>query len=221
MRRLKNIFQKKSLTYIFGEILLIFVGITLAIWFNNWNTSSTARENMDLALERLQGEVENNLDQIGDGLANYEFLSGAYVAFGKIYTEDSNTAVATPEHFNRLMDSFPRYFRLRDSVILDDGKVKYLGNTYINLDLPNLTEIAWDTSKSIGITNEFSYECLYSLESTYILQRRVENEINKASDALQNQDIEALMEILEFLKQLGDLLEGQYAELLDQLEDCK
>ena len=31
--------RRLNLKYIFGEILLLFIGINLAIWFNNWNTS--------------------------------------------------------------------------------------------------------------------------------------------------------------------------------------
>ena len=31
--------------------------------------------------------------------------------------------------------------------------------THIEMEIPTLTEIAWETTRTISITNEFDYEC--------------------------------------------------------------
>jgi len=41
-----------NLKYIFGEILLLFMGINLAIWFNNWNASKKINEGKKIAISK-------------------------------------------------------------------------------------------------------------------------------------------------------------------------
>ena len=50
--------------YFVGEILLIFFGISLAIWFNNWNTSNTINENKRIAIDKIEEEIQNNLSEL-------------------------------------------------------------------------------------------------------------------------------------------------------------
>jgi len=54
----------------------------------------------------------------------------------------------------------------------------------------------------------------------YNIQRLVQNEINKAAEALQNQEIDRLIRILAFLSQLDEQLESDYNSMLGQISDC-
>ena len=72
----------------------------------------------------------------------------------------------------------------------------------------------------MGIANEFGYECLYELENMYNIQRLVQNEINKAAEALQNQEIDRLIRILGFVNQLDEQLESDYNSVLEHITDC-
>ena len=76
------------------------------------------------------------------------------------------------------------FFQIKDSVRINDSVYRYLGDTKINIELAELSEIAWETSRHMGIANEFGYECLYELENMYNIQRLVQNEINKAAEAI-------------------------------------
>ena len=76
-----------------------------------------------------------------------------------------------------------------------------------------MTEIAWKTTTTLNVSNQFNYECLYELESMYNLQRRVQIEINKSANALQKRELEDLMHILEFLEQLGSQLQNDYESI--------
>jgi hypothetical protein len=90
----------------------------------------------------------------------------------------------------------------------------------VELELVELSDIAWETTKSLDILNEFGYECLYELESMYSLQSRVQKEIDKSSDALQNNDLDALLIILSFIDQLEIQLEKKYKKTLSLIDNC-
>ena len=90
----------------------------------------------------------------------------------------------------------------------------------ISLEIPTLTEIAWQTTTTLNVTNEFNYDCLYELESMYNLQRRVQIEINKSADALQKGNLEELVVILEFLNQLGNQLQTDYNSVKKSIPNC-
>ena len=112
------------------------------------------------------------------------------------------------------------FFQIKDSVRINDSVYRYLGDTKINIELTELSEIAWETSRHMGIANEFGYECLYELENMYNIQRLVQNEMNKAAEALQNEEIERLNRILGTLNQLDEQLEDAYNLMLKNIADC-
>lgn len=58
MRR--KIFKSKPVLnwrYVLGEILLIFIGINQAIWFNNWNTNRQNIKAKKVAIEKIKEEI--------------------------------------------------------------------------------------------------------------------------------------------------------------------
>lgn len=54
----------------------------------------------------------------------------------------------------------------------------------------------------------------------YDLQRRVQNEINKAANALQKRELDELMNILGFISQLDLQLKVKYELALEGMDDC-
>ncbi len=206
--------------YVFGELLLLFVGITLAIWFNNWNSQKQIEDEKKIALEKIKGEIRNNLDEMLVAQEKNEMIRSAFTSFQKIYQETSTRAITTPEHMDSLQRAFPNYFRITDSTEVEPGKFEYSGDTFIVLEIPELTEIAWETTRSINVTNEFSFDCLFEFESVYNLQRRVLNEVNKASDALQKKDLTELMNVLSFMEQFNPPLIENYQNMLEDIDKC-
>ena len=55
---------KKYALYAFGEIFLIFLGINLAIWFNNWNESSKLKLEELKVLKELKSGLTDDLDEL-------------------------------------------------------------------------------------------------------------------------------------------------------------
>ncbi len=205
--------------YVLGEILLIFIGINLAIWFNNWNASKKAIADKKVAITKITEEINNNNSELNLAQElNHQILL-AYSEY-KNKLDGNASLLATPAEVKELYTKYPGFYRISDSIPLENGVFRYNGSTQILLEIPTLTEIAWDTTKTLSILNEFDYECLYDLESMYSLQRLVQKEINKASDALQKRELKELMNILGFLDQLNSQLSENYKTVLENIDNC-
>jgi len=207
--------------YVIGETALIFMGISLAIWFNNWNTSNRSNKDKDIAIVKITEEITNNLVEIQIAQDSNQQTAEAFAEFKKLFDGNSPNVIATPSELNGLQKKYPAFFVSIDSTLLEPGTYRYSGETRIQLEIPPLTQIAWETSRTMAITNEFSYECLYELESLYNLQRRVQNEIDKASDALQKRALTDLMNILRVTDQLNRQLIDDYNEMLNKIKFCR
>ena len=212
--------RKLNLKYIFGEILLLFIGINLAIWFNNWNASKKINEEKKVAISKIAEEIKNNKIEIDSVLINSHRIINAYQDFKNVYAGNTAAINANPTQLKFLNNKYPDYFRVKDSIAMDNGIFHYRGVTRINLEIPTLTEIAWKTTTTLNVTSEFNYECLYELESLYNLQRRVQIEINKSADAMQQGKLDELMVILEFINQLGSQLQNKYESIKENISNC-
>nr|WP_298997447.1 hypothetical protein [uncultured Allomuricauda sp.] len=206
--------------YIVGEILLIFVGINLAIWFNDWNSSKTIQKDKEIALTKIKEEVENNLQQLLDSREQNQKIPLFYTELDSLKNEDEDL-VLDPEVMRGFVGKYAHFFIAIDSVPTVDGKYKYEGDTFINLDITDLSSIAWDISKSTGIFHEFGFDCLYRMQGMYNTQELVQNELRKATEALSNKSIDDLVRILGFMGQLEEQLEEQYLDMIENIDNCK
>jgi hypothetical protein len=212
--------RKLNLKYIVGEILLLFIGINLAIWFNDWNSSKKINEDKKIAISKIVEEIDNNRLEIDSVVIKNRQILNAHRDYKKFYDGNTSLLIMSPNQFRLLKDKHPDFFRPKDSIAIDNGLFRYRGTTHIKLEITTLTEIAWKTTTTFNVSNEFDYECLYELESMYNLQRRVQNEINKSANALQKRELEDLMHVLEFLEQLGIQLQESYKTMLKNINNC-
>ena len=67
-----NILKKISWQYAIGEVLLIFIGITAAISFNNWNEAQKARKIEIKTLEEIRSAISHDLEDIEENIIGYE-----------------------------------------------------------------------------------------------------------------------------------------------------
>jgi hypothetical protein len=63
----------KYLLYAIGEILLVMIGILLALQVNNWNENRKARIKETNLLEQLKENMQFNVIQIDEAVAEFEF----------------------------------------------------------------------------------------------------------------------------------------------------
>ena len=203
--------------YIVGEVLLIFLGITLAIWFNNWNTASRINTEKESAMVRIKEEVQNNLDQLVEAQRKNQAVRWALQDLFR----DNGTLTLFPSGMKELQKKHPGFAQIRDSTAAEDGKYRYAINAQINLEFPELTQIAWETTQTIGVAKEFDYNCLYEIERAYNLQRSFLQEMDKAAEAMQRQEINQLIAILGFSSDFGIALEKYYQNVLNIIDDCR
>ncbi len=220
MRLLKSK-GKFNWKYVLGEILLIFIGINLAIWFNNWNSSLKSAADKELAITKIKEEIESNLGELIYTDSINQTIVKAFDAYQEVYHDNSSQVIATPSQFHHLNSEYPNFFKASDSLALDSGLYLYNGTTYVMIELAEITDIAWETTQSISITHEFNYDCLFALESMYNLQHRVHKELDKAAEALQQRELKKLMSILNTLKQLDEQLIEDYRQVLDNIGECE
>lgn len=207
--------------YILGEILLIFIGISLAVWFNNWNNSNEIKKKKAIAIEKIEGEIQSNLKELIDSREKNKRIPQFMGEYKKLAFGENDAIIMTAEEMKLFQDKYSNFFKVKDSTKSTQNNYAYTGNTFINLEIASLSKIAWDTSKTTGIFGDFGFDCLYELESTYNLQKLVENEFQNAMEALQHDSIDKLLTVLEFLDQLEAQLEERYNKVLSEMESCK
>ena len=128
--------------YIIGEILLIFIGINLAIWFNNWNESKKVVRGKRIAIERVTEEIQNNSKELEIALNVYSQLFNADADYSNFYNGSRSQILARPEEAIALRNKHPNFFLISDSTHHENGIYQYNGKTMIELELPSLTKIA-------------------------------------------------------------------------------
>ena len=82
--------------YVLGEILLIFIGINLAIWFNNWNASKKAIADKKVAITKITEEVMNNNNQLDIAQEQNHQILLAYSEYKNKFDGNTSLLLATP-----------------------------------------------------------------------------------------------------------------------------
>lgn len=207
--------------YAIGEIILVVIGILIALSINTWYANKKTNYDKDLVISKIKEEVKNNSLELEKTNAKNQLISKAFDEYKVFYKGTSSVVIIAPDELAKLRKKYPGFYTVKDSIQLDSGKYQYSGGSTIELDIPELTSIAWKTTQTINIVNEFDYDCLYDLETMYNLQERVEREINKAAEALQKSDIKALFAVLNVLNQLDSQLLENYNKVLDGIDNCR
>ncbi len=215
-------FKSKTINwkYIVGEILLLFVGINLAIWFNDWNNSKVVQRDKEIALDKIEGEIRANLEELVENSAQNQKIPAFYAEIERLENENDGLLTSSDE-IQKLIKQYPEFVEKLDSIPAENGLYEYELDTFINLEITDLSSIAWDISKSTGIFHEFGYDCLYELQALYNTQELVKNELANATNALREQSLDNLIHILGLLRQLEVQLESQYKSALESIPNCK
>jgi hypothetical protein len=102
-------------SYAVGEIILIFLGISLAIWFNNWNEDRNERHTEVNLLKEIQENLISNI-QHTNSISDAELQrAAAYRRLGTIITTDQlpGTGEALRDTLTELLiqlNSYANYF---------------------------------------------------------------------------------------------------------------
>lgn len=69
----RKFLKQISWRYALGELVLIFLGITMAIWFNNWNEARQATRVEVRSLQELRDALRQDLDDIGGNIKGFTY----------------------------------------------------------------------------------------------------------------------------------------------------
>lgn len=206
--------------YAFGEILLLFVGITLAITFNNWNSNSQIDQNKAIAITKINNELTANLVELQIAHQKNGQLGAAIDAFQGLFYGNSSQIYAATKQMDSLQEIYPDFFRITSQSPVNDSIVLYQGESHILLELPELSDIAWETARNMVITNSFNYECLYELESIYNLQERAVAEIDKTAQFMLESNLPKLIGQLRISGQINQQLLADYQAYVERPFAC-
>lgn len=134
-------------SYAVGEIILIFVGISLAIWFNNWNEDRNERHTEVNLLKEIQENLESNIRHT-TSISNSELRRAtAYRELGRIIKTDELPGEGKVEQDSILgelllqLNSYANYFpRTAGFESLRSWGIHRLSTDTIRKQLTNLHE---------------------------------------------------------------------------------
>ena len=101
--------------------------------------------------------MDNNKLEIDSVLLNSRNILNAYGDYKGFYDGNTSLVKMSPKQFSLLKNKHPDFFRIKDSIATESGLFQYSGTTYVNLEITTLTEIAWKTTTTLNVSNEFNY----------------------------------------------------------------
>ena len=152
-----QLLKKKSLGYVFREVLLIFIGITCAIWFNNWNESKKERLSEIETLKEIQKAIQQDYNDI-EGNVNY--YKGSITLYNLILQEIEQQKIASEEVLKRLV--YIKGYAVFVSNVgpyetLKSRGLEKITNADIRLEISSLYDVKYEAYLSVEETMKEHY----------------------------------------------------------------
>jgi hypothetical protein len=204
-------------------VLLSFVGtllgVTGAFMLDSWKENRKIQISKSSAAQQIQEEIENNLLELD---TSYQEMVEIQWALEILSLEEvEGSLVIHPDTMNKLQSLNRVFYEITDIVEQQDGLVEYFGISKVSMDYVTLSKIAWETSTTMNILGEFSYDCLFVLEDTYNLQEITQAQFDKVVESLGASDLEGLAKNINLLIQFQESLRTKYNGLLIEIDQCK
>jgi len=154
--------KKKKVEWLnhFVGFVSVVLGVLMAFWLNSWNESRKESGSIETALQNIKNEIEKNLSGMDSIIAKNKRQRDMLEEYLEYIDEDMKVTVSK-ERFDPLVEKYVGYLSA------DGTGVK------INLELFQLSEVAWVTTHRTGILAAVDFELAFTLESTYDLQEKV------------------------------------------------
>lgn len=154
--------KKKKVEWLnhFVGFVSVVLGVLMAFWLNSWNESRKESGSIETALKNIKNEIEKNLSGMDSIIAKNKRQRDMLEEYLEYIDEDMKVTVSK-ERFDPLVEKYVGYLSA------DGTGVK------INLELFQLSEVAWVTTHRTGILAAVDFELAFTLESTYDLQEKV------------------------------------------------
>lgn len=124
---------RKYMTYAFGEILLVVIGILIALSINNWNNNRLLRQTEQNVLDNIQSQINEDA-QLLHGVVDYNQAHMArYIAARRIIETNNRNEMDT---LAKIIPTILRYFDFNRSGnffqnLMSSGDLKLIKNPSI------------------------------------------------------------------------------------------
>ena len=145
----KSKLPKFNWKYIIGEVSLIFIGISLAIWFNNWNENQKLKRVEVQILQEIKNglqadlkDLQINMNGHKEGIRATQHISGFYT--GGPVNRDSliKSIYAVRSNFSSLRNTAPYEFLKSQGIsIINDDSLRLAITGLYEYNYKNLEQI--------------------------------------------------------------------------------
>ena len=187
------------------------LGVLLAFYLNDLSSRATIENRKQVSIKNLTSEMIDNESELVDSNDN-EKLIAFLREIRAIDEKIPNRIITSFKTIAKLRSKHPDFMEIKDSSRIDVDHYEYNVSYKFELSLDNLQNIAWETSKMSGITNEMKYDCLQTLVEVYTLQEIYIKEQQKILNYFVNAEHNKLLSSLLIMQQLE-------SQLLDVMRD--
>jgi len=216
---IKNRLQKIYKSSWFITLFATTLGVLLAFYLNNISSNSKIESRKQISIQNLNTEISKNKSELIDSNDN-ERLIGFLSEIREIDNEIPNDLTLSTKAMIKLKNKYSGFIEIRDSTIIQNDNYRYNVAYKFELNLDDLQNIAWETSKMSDITNEFNYDCLQALVKIYSLQEIFINEQQEILSYFVNAEHNKLLSALRIVQQLKTQLVNVMAEGQNQIMNC-
>jgi len=217
-----NIKSKLNKLYKSSWFITLFattLGVLLAFYLNNLNSRSKIENRKQISIQNLNNELFNNKTILLDSKDN-EGLIDFLNKIKELDEEFPNELTTSINTMMKLKINYSDFIEIRDSTGIRDDLYKYNVAYKFELNLDDLQNIAWETSKMSNITNELNYECLQVLVKIYSLQKIFTDEQQKILNHFVNAEHDKLLSALLIVQQLKSQLLNIMVEGQKEINNC-
>ncbi len=195
-------------------------GVSGAFTLDHIKEKNAIDNNKKVIIKNIQKEISGNLVDLQKNISDNKNSLKSLVAIRKVQNHKGEIQT-TPALLRALNNTHPQIFIAKDSVLVANNTFKYSGQYSIYLEILSLSNIAWETTKSINILSEIEFDCLYNLEALYNLQLVAVEKSESMIPSLQQGNFKELIASIQILLQYENELLQLYEQLDIHYDKCK
>ena len=147
---MKNILKKVNWQYAIGELLLIFMGISLALWFNNWNDYQKQRQQEIQILSEILEELEDDIHDISGNKKAHELGIRSANAFIQYYTgKDTLAADSIPLYLSYIYRNYTSISNTASYDYLKSVGISIISDDSLRRKLTKLYDVTYENIRKI------------------------------------------------------------------------
>ena len=152
---------RKYISYAFGEIILVMIGILLALQVNEWNNGRLDIKKEQIILENLKVDFENNIHNLDETYASFMEAYNASVNLLEIIKDDSEIDSREVEHLmDLIINKTKSYDLITGSIneIFNTGSLHLLRDPVLRKEISNWSFYFTDTEDDMVIYKDNLFE---------------------------------------------------------------